>query len=280
MSKYEEDYLTLGKKIISEGIWVTNERTGVRCKTLVAERIKFSGASDQMPLLTTKQSFPVSAVAEILGYLRKYTNAQQFTDIGSPTWHCNANETKGWLANPCRVGHNDLGPVYGASMVEGELEKVYNNLLAGIDDRGETLDFWKPETFHKVALRPCMRHHTFSLLEGTMHLTSESRSVDFACGSNFNHIQSYFLLNVMAHLTGHKVGIITHNMTNVHIYAPHLKGLQEQFNKTPLDNNLNFSIKGWVENLGDITKVSTHAREYFSLTGYNHLGKIPFDLIA
>ncbi|MCP4987970.1 MAG: hypothetical protein GY928_18535 [Colwellia sp.] len=277
-------FLNLGQKILDEGEWVENERTGVRCKTIIGHTMEIG---DEIPLLTTKQSFPVSAIAEIVGYLRGYTNAQDFANIQCPTWFVNANETQAWLDNPNREGEDDMGKVYGAVARDfGGLDlvyKVYNNLMKGIDDRGETITFWKPDDFDKGCLRPCMRNHTFSILGDKLYLESESRSVDYGCGLNFNSIQAYFLLKVMCHFTGYKFGRVRHNLINVHIYEPHIKGVEEQLSRKPLTLDVDFSINGWVESMQDITECHTNPKDYFKLEGYGkdaHLGKIPFKLIA
>jgi thymidylate synthase len=277
---YETQYLTLCQKLLDEGQWVTNDRTGRKCLTLIGESMRYDGSSSTPPLLTTKQSFPVSAVAEIIGYLRKYTNAQQFSDMGSPTWFVNANETQAWLNNPNRKGENDIGLCYGTVVPDNEWHDLFNKLRNHNDDRGLTIDFWRPELFDRAALRPCMRKHTFSIVGDGLYLTSESRSVDVACGLNFNSIQCYFLLNVVAKIIGLKPMYVTHNLINVHIYDSHIDGIKEQLSRTPIDIKPEFKISDWVDDFADITEQDCHAREYFELTGYEHLGKIAFDLVA
>ncbi len=281
---YEQDFLLLGGKILTKGEWVTNERTGVRCKTIIGHTLVYG---DEVPLLTTKQSFPVSAIAEIIGYLRGYTNAQQFEDIGTKSWWVNSEETEAWLANPLRKGKGDLGRVYGAVARDfGGIDlvyKVYDDLRKGIDDRGETITFWKPDEFDKGCLRPCMRQHTFSILGDKLYMESESRSVDYGCGLNFNSIQCYFLLKLMCHLTGYKFGQVRHNLINCHIYEPHIEGVREQLSRHPTKLEATLDIKGWVEAMQDVTEEHIHAREYFTLKGYDktsHQGKIYFELIA
>lgn len=281
---YEEQYLNLCKKILEEGVWVENERTGVRCKTIIGHTLEYT---EEVPLLTTKQSFPVSAVAEIIGYLRGYTDAQQFADIGAATWFVNSNETEEWLQNPLRKGVNDMGKVYGAVARDFNgldlVYQVYDHLCKGVDDRGETITFWNPSDFDKGCLRPCMRNHTFSILGDSLYLESESRSVDVACGLNFNSIQCYFLLKLMCKLCGYKFGKVRHNLINTHIYEPHIEGIREQLSRKPTKLDVDMRVEEWVGDMHDVTECHTHAREYFTLTGYGrdaHQGKIPFGLIA
>lgn len=287
MSKYERDFLDLGQDILDNGEWVHNERTGIRCKTLIGRVLRIDVGKGEVPLLTTKQSFPVSAVAEIIGYLRAYTNAQQFEDIGSKTWWGNANETQAWLDNPNRKGSGDMGKVYGAVARDfGGLDlvyKVYNNLMDHIDDRGETISFWKPDEFKLGCLRPCMRNHTFSILNGTLHMTSESRSVDYGCGLNFNSIQCYFLLKAMAKMCNLKAGISSHYLINVHIYEPHIENVKVQLSRTPMEMNAQINIKDSLVSLEDLLGNDKHARDFVEIVGYDktaHQGKLEFELIA
>jgi len=273
--KFEKDYLDLCRRVLEDGKWVHNERTGKRCLTLINQDFVYDVGMGEVPLLTTKQCFTVSAVAEILGYLRKYTNAQQFADIGSPTWFANANKNKSWLNNPNRKGENDLGLVYGA-VTGNSLEHIYNDLKSGIDNRGEIYQMWKPETFGEGCLRPCCYEHIWSLVNGKLSLTVTQRSGDLPLGVPFNSFSFVLLLKLMAKITGNIPDKVYHKIVNVHIYEDQIEPLQEQLSRTPLNIEPTLSINGWVEDLDDVVSCNTHARDYFTLTGYKHLGKISF----
>ncbi len=279
---YERQYHALYSKLVNQGVWVENERTGERCLTIIGHTMKYDSGSVSVPLMSTKRSFPQTAVAEIIGYLRGYTNAESFNTIGCPTWFKNANETKAWLSNPNRKYDNHMGKVYGA--VDGAKEallKINDNLSKGIDDRGETYTFWKPEQFDQGCLRPCMRTHTFSLLGDTLYLTSESRSVDVALGLNFNSIQCDFLLKLMAKIHGYKVGYCTHNMINVHIYEKHLPELMRQMSKPLIPIHASLEIKDNVKSLDDIIGNHKHAREFIDVTYDSEaMEKINFEMTA
>jgi thymidylate synthase len=193
MSDYEQQYLGLCKKILDEGVWVKNERTGRKCLTIPEHTLWYDG-QDLPPLLTTKRSFPVSAWAEMLGYLRRYEWADLFDKIGSVTWYCNANETKCWLENPNRLGNNHIGKVYGAALAEWELPQLFEKLMNHEDDRRLMINFWRTEKFEFGCLPPCMYKHSFTIIGETLHMCSESRSLDVGLGGNFNSLQCYLLL--------------------------------------------------------------------------------------
>ena len=220
-------YLDLSQRILDEGQWVTNARTGKRCLTVINADLEYEVADNAFPLLTTRKSFWKAAIAELLGYIRGYDNAADFRALGTKTWDANANDNTAWLNNPYRKGEDDMGRVYGVQgrgwkTPEGntvdQLRKLVDNLSKGIDDRGEILSFYNPGEFHMGCLRPCMHTHTFSLLGDTLYLTSYHRSCDVPLGLVFNQVQVFAFLKIMAQITGHKPGKAYHKIVNAHIY--------------------------------------------------------------
>lgn len=268
-------YETLCQRIIDQGKWVENKRTGIRCLTLINAELEYDVAANEFPLVTTRKCFYKAAIAELLGYLRGYDNAAKFREIGCKTWDANANENKAWLANPARKGPDDMGRVYG---VQGrnwqkpdgstldQLKKVVNNLKNGIDDRGEIITFYNPGEFDLGCLRPCMHTHTFSILADTLYLTSYMRSCDVPLGLTFNMPQCFVLLALMAQITGLKPGKVYHKIVNAHIYENQLDLMQNvQLKRKPYQTP-SLSINPKIKSLEDIeTWVS---KNDFEVTGY------------
>ena len=282
MSSYEQQYLDTIRTILNKGTWEYNSRTDTRCLTIPRLVMEYTLDSKSMPLLTTRPSYPISAVAEILGYLRRYTNAQQFAEIGSPTWFKNANETQAWVGNPYRKGGNDLGLVYGAALSEEYISNILNQLVLRRDDRGLKLDWWQPDSFDKSALRPCLSDHQFMIVGETLNLTSNQRSTDFMCGKNFNALQVYFLGMLGCKLSGLEGGTALHVMNHVHIYENHLEGVEELLTRKPSPVKVNFSINENVELALDVLEGDRHAKEYFKLGGYKGVAqpRINFEMVA
>lgn len=239
-----QQYLDLCQKIIHQGQWVENKRTGKRCLTVINADLQYDVANQQFPLITTRKSYWKAAIAELLGYIRGYDNAADFRALGTKTWDANANTNPDWLANLYRKGEDDMGRVYGVQgrawrKPNGEsldqLLKVVNNLKNGIDDRGEIVTFYNPGETELGCLRPCMHTHTFSLLGDTLYLTSYQRSCDVPLGLNFNQVQVYTFLALMAQITGHKAGIAYHKIINAHIYEDQLELMRDvQLKREPL----------------------------------------------
>ena len=272
-----KQYLALSQRIIDQGSWVENKRTGKKCLTVVNADLSYDVANNQFPIITTRKSFWKAAIAELLGYLRGYDNAADFRKLGTKSWDANANENEDWLSNPARKGKDDMGRVYG---VQGrswrkpdgsrldQLRKVVDNLSNGVDDRSEILTFYNPGEFDLGCLRPCMHTHTFSLLENTLHLTSYQRSCDVPLGLNFNQIQVFTLLALMAQITGKTPGIAYHKIVNAHIYEDQLDLMRTvQLKREPFELpqlHINFDIKA----LEDIESWVT--LDDFIVEGYRH----------
>ncbi len=233
-----KQYLELCQRIVDKGQWIENIRTGKRCLTVINADLEYDVGNNQFPMITTRKSFYRSAIAEFLGYIRGYDNAADFRVLGTKTWDANANSNKEWLNSKHRKGEDDMGRVYGVqgrswATSEGgcidQLQKIVDNLKNGIDDRAEIITFYNPGEFHLGCLRPCMHTHTFSLVGDTLHLTSYQRSCDVPLGLNFNQVQVFTFLALMAQITGKKAGMAYHKIVNAHIYEDQLelmKGVQ------------------------------------------------------
>lgn len=276
-------YLDLCQRIINEGIWVENERTGKRCLTVIDADLTYDVGGGQFPLVTTRKSFYKSAIAEILGYIRGYDNAADFRKIGTRTWDANANENKAWLANPYRKGEDDCGLIYGKigrnfPKPDGGsidlLRKIVDDLSNGIDDRGEIYTFYHPGAFHMGCLRPCMYSHHFSLLGDTLYLNSTQRSCDVPLGLTFNMVQVYFFLAIMAQITGHKPGKAFHKIVNAHIYEDQLELMRDvQLQREPYALPT-LKINPDIKSLEDLETWVTV--DDFEIEGYQHHDPIQY----
>lgn len=238
-------YLQLCRRVLDEGEWILNERTGKRCLTVINADMEYDMSAHKLPVLTTKQLFWKPAIAEMLGYLRGYNSAAQFRALGTNTWNENANKNAAWLANPWRKGEDDMGRAYGVQgrgwmSPEGkpidQMKKIVTNLSKGIDDRREILTFWNPGEMDRMCLAPCMHTHTFSIMNGTLYLTSSQRSDDLPLGHGFNQVQVAWFLAIMAQITGLKPGKAFHKIINAHIYEDQLDLMRDvQLQRTPYE---------------------------------------------
>lgn len=278
-------YLELCHRIIGEGEWINNERTGKRCRTIINADLQYDMRDHRLPILTTKEVDWKQAIGEFLGYLKGYNNAAQFRALGCNTWNANANETEAWLANPVRVGEDDMGRCYGPQLrrwrglgeyasIAGsfplktydQLQIVYDDLRRGIDNRGEIMTFWNPGELHLGCLRPCLHTHHFSLMNGVLYLHSYQRSDDTPLGHPYNQIQCGMFLMLMAQITENMAGIAYHKIVNAHIYEDQLDIMvNTQLDRVPYDLP-RLVINPNIKTLKDVTEWVTPAD--FELEGY------------
>ena len=66
------DYTALMEKILREGQWVYNERTGKRCLVIISHTLRYDVDQNRLPLDTTRASSPKMAIMEKVGYWRGY----------------------------------------------------------------------------------------------------------------------------------------------------------------------------------------------------------------
>ncbi|ABG42337.1 thymidylate synthase [Paraglaciecola sp. T6c] len=272
-----KQYLDLCQRIVDDGKWVNNERTGKKCLTVINADLTYNVGNGEFPLVTTRKSFYKSAIAEMIGYIRGYDNAADFRKIGTSTWDANANQNQAWLDNPHRKGEDDCGLIYGKigrnfPKPDGGsidlLAKIIYDLKNGIDDRGEIFTFYHPGAFHMGCLRPCMYSHHFSLLDDTLYLNSTQRSCDVPLGLNFNMVQVYFLLAIVAQITGKKAGMAYHKIVNAHIYEDQLELMRDvQLKREPLGMP-KLIINPDIKSLEDLETWVT--MDDFSIEGYAH----------
>lgn len=278
-----KQYLALCERIVEQGEWIENERTGKRCLTVINADLEYDVKNNQFPMITTRKSFYRSAIAEFLGYIRGYDNAADFRALGTKTWDANANLNEAWLNNPARKGTDDMGRVYGIQARSwkkpdgtfiDQLKKVIDNLTNGIDDRAEIVTFYNPGEFDIGCLRPCMHTHTFSLVGDTLHLTSYQRSCDVPLGLNFNQVQVFTFLALVAQITGKKAGTAYHKIVNAHIYEDQLELMRDvQLKRQPFASP-QLKINPKIKSLEDLETWVT--MDDFEVVGYEHHDAIKY----
>lgn len=238
-----KQYLDLMKKVLDEGVWQEN-RTGIRTKMIPGAMLKFDMA-DGFPAVTTKKLAFKACVGELLGFLRGYTSANQFKELGCGFWMKNADENKAWLANSARKGQGDLGYIYSRLWTDmphslttvkwDQIEKLVEGIRNDPTSRRLIVSAWHPEVFDQAALPPC--HYGFQVIieqeSKKMHLLWNQRSCDFFLGIPMN-ISSYaLLLHMLCRITGYIPGTLTGFLADVHIYENHLDQVQEQLTREP-----------------------------------------------
>ena len=250
-NKEEEQYLSLIRKILKEGI-VKGDRTGTGTKSLFGAQMRFDLRDGTLPLLTTKKTFWRGVAEELLWFISGSTNANLLKEKKVGIW--DGNGTKEFLESR-GLGHReegDLGPVYGfqwrhfgADYVDmhtdytgkgvDQLAQCIDKIKNNPEDRRILMSAWNPSALDEMALPPCHLLCQFyvdtTANEVSCHMYQ--RSADMGLGVPFN-IASYALLTqLVAHVTGRKAGELVHTLGDAHVYMNHIEPLQEQLERTP-----------------------------------------------
>jgi len=252
-----QQYLDLLKKIRTEGVY-KDDRTGTGTYAIFGHQMRFD-LGKGFPLLTTKKLHLKSIIYELLWLIRGDTNIKFLTDNGVTIWNEWADD-KG-----------ELGPVYGAQWrawvaADGRKIDQVANLVKGIREnpssRRHILSAWNVGEIENMALPPCHCFFQFFVSDGKLSCQLYQRSADVFLGVPFN-IASYALLTqMMAQVTGYKVGDFVHTFGDVHLYSNHLDQADEQLSRKPR------ALPTMVIN-PDVKDIFAFNYEDFELTNYD-----------
>lgn len=245
-------YIRLLTTCAEDGVRQAN-RTGIDTFMLPGGMLQFNLA-DGFPILTTKRVNFGAVVAELLGFIRGYTSAARFRELGCKIWDKNANENGEWLKNPNRQGEDDLGRIYGAQWRSWDTsggthigqrggQRVYidqfwnavNKIINNPQDRRIIVSAWNPGELDRMSLPPCHLLYQFLVeqQQRKLHMTMYMRSCDMFLGVPFN-ISSYaLLLHIVALATGLRPGTLTMFLADMHVYENHLAQVAEQVRRQP-----------------------------------------------
>ena len=223
-----QPYLNLLQRILDEGIEKT-DRTGTGTKSIFGHQTRFN-MEDGFPLLTTKKLHLKSIIYELLWFLKGDTNIKYLKEHGVRIWDEWADED------------GNLGPVYGHQWRSwpdynggtiDQIQNVINLIKHHPDSRRMMVTAWNPAEIEQMALPPCHCLFQFYVADGRLSLQLYQRSADTFLGVPFNIASYALLLQMMAQVTGLKVGEFIHTTGDTHLYLNHLEQAKLQLTRTP-----------------------------------------------
>lgn len=223
-----EQYHQLMQHILENGTRKT-DRTGTGTVSVFGYQMRFDLA-EGFPLVTTKKLHLRSIIHELLWFLKGDTNIAYLRENGVTIWD-------EW-ADP----QGNLGPVYGYQWRSwptpdgrhiDQIANVVQQIRRNPDSRRLMVSAWNVGEIEKMALPPCHALFQFYVADGKLSCQLYQRSADVFLGVPFN-IASYALLTQMvAQVTGLKLGDFVHTLGDAHLYSNHLEQAKLQLSREP-----------------------------------------------
>ncbi len=298
MSNWDKEYLSLCKKILSEGKLVKN-RTGIDSIKVPSHHFHFD-LQKEFPVLTTKQLFFRQAILEMLWIYQAQSNdVRWLKERNVHIWdEWEINEDGKWLAEQNVLdkdgnlkkekvekdfGKNwahTIGTAYGYivnkfNLMDNLIDKIKNNP----NDRRMVMSLWQDDYLNTAVLPSCVWSSEWDVTDGKLNAWVHQRSCDVPLGLPFNVTQYATLLCMLAKTTGLEPGSIDWSIKDAHIYVNQVDGVKEQIKryedlgdyKAPV-LWLNPEVKNFYDydNSKDLKDVK--------ILNYKHHGKINFPI--
>jgi len=223
-----KQYLELLDRVLLEGA-DKSDRTGTGTRSVFGHQMRFNLA-EGFPALTTKKLHLRSIIHELLWFLQGNTNVKYLQENNVRIWNEWADE------------NGDLGPIYGYQWRSwpspggqhiDQISQIIDSIQNNPNSRRHIISAWNVSEISKMALPPCHILFQFYVANGKLSCQLYQRSADIFLGVPFN-IASYALLTQMvAQVTGLKLGDFVHTLGDAHIYNNHMEQVQLQLTREP-----------------------------------------------
>ena len=233
-----KQYLDALGHVVESGV----DRTGRNGDTraVFGMQMRFD-MSDGFPAVTTKQlAFNTGVKAELLGFLRGYSDVKDFQKLGCNVWNQNA-EADYW--KPRARFEGDLGRIYGVQWrswktpdgrTVDQLAAVIDQIKENPSSRRHVVTAWNPGELDEMALAPCHALFQFFVADGKLSLHMYERSCDLFLGVPFNIASYALLLHMVAQVTDLEPAELIISLGDAHIYHEHFEQVEIQLEREPL----------------------------------------------
>ena len=219
MSKCDEIYLDLVEKVLKQGYYDDN-RTGVKTYKLPHQIVQFN-LQEEFPILTTKFVAFKTAVKELLWIFQKQSNSVE--ELKKDNVH---------IWDEWEMKDGTIGTAYGWVVKEyKQIDKLIQQLKTNDQDRRMIINLWQIPHLDTGALYPCVFNSCWDVTDNKLNCMLTIRSNDLPLGHPFNVTQYAVLVNLLAQVTNHEVGLLTVCISNAHIYENQVEGIKIQLDR-------------------------------------------------
>lgn len=257
ISNYEKQYIKALRKIFLEGFSDgVNERTKKETKRLPGVVIQVD-VEEEFPILKSKQVFGITALREILWIWQQQSN--NIRDLKAHIWDAWADKN-GSIGKAYGYQINRPVSIYTDPVnktpesfrsYKNQAEYIIEYLREFPNGRWGVGTLWNPEELSGMNLVPCCHTSTWNLDGGRLNCVLDQRSGDMPYGVPFNTTQYAELMILFAHCLDVKPGILTHVISDAHIYDNQMIGVELQLLFYDILLDINESIEELSEEVYD-----------------------------
>ena len=258
MTKFDEQYIDLCKRILKSGQKIQNYKDGVKGNNAVPVHNAQNGVktirlphqilqfdlSEEFPILTSKKVAFKTAVLEMLWIYQVQSNQVSWLkERGIKIWNeWEIPEDGVYMGRDFKKMYKesdiDENPVGSIGTAYGWIVKRYQltqNLIDTLKNdpgnRRMVLSLWQNEFLKTAALPSCVWNSEWNITNGRLNLLVNSRSSDVPLGLPFNIVQYATFCYLVAHCLGLKPGQFTFVTNDAHIYENQIDGIKEQIKR-------------------------------------------------
>ena len=299
MSKWDNEYCGLLKRILSEGREVEN-RTGINTVKVPSHHFQLD-VGREFPILTTKQLFIRQAVLEMLWIYQAQSNdVRWLKERNVNIWdEWEIDEEGYWNAVqmlPDESGklvktevHKYFGPqwahtigtAYGWIVKKfGLTQQLIEKLKHSRGDRRMVVSLWQNDYLETAVLPSCVWSSEWDVTDGKLNAWVHQRSCDVPLGLPFNVTQYAVLLRMLAQVSGLEAGTLDWSIKDAHIYVNQIDGIKEQLRRFDENGGGLEAPKLWLNpEVTDFFEFDSSAEcKDVKLIDYKHMGKISFPI--
>ena len=267
MSKFDDQYIDLCRRILDHGEKITNykkvdERGGAAASAIpdhvaqgstevktirLPHQVLQFDLSEEFPILVSKKVGFKTATLEMLWIYQAASNdVRWLQDRNIKIWNeweiatdgtyqgRNINEVYATShpTEPKEDFAHTIGTAYGWIVKKYDL---VNNLIETLKknpgNRRMIMSLWQNEWLPTAALPSCVWNSQWNLIDGRLNVLVTSRSSDVPLGLPFNIVQYAVLCHLIAQSIGAKPGQFTFITNDAHIYENQVDGIREQIKR-------------------------------------------------
>ena len=228
MTRFDEMYQSMLKRIMEEGVREKNQRTGHETIALPGMHFSIDIEKEGFPLLTLRKIPVKMFVAEQIWFISGARKPADFLRDFTKIWDS--------FTNPADVVTVAYGYRWRKHFGRDQLGLLVELLKKDPSSRHGVIVTWDPAQDGlggiKKANVPCPYTFTVNIIGGRLHFHNMVRSNDMVLGFPSDVAGFALLQCILAQKLGVTAGVYSHSISNAHVYDNQLEAVQELLRRT------------------------------------------------